>query len=196
MMKPEIRDPFGLSGLPDLQPPSDAWNGIASQLQQAQRRRQRWLTGLAVAASMTLVLGVVLIIPKIGPPSGLQTGAELASQEKSQQPAVPQADKAIEPDPIAETTPDPASENLRSLQKLSQRLEQNLSYLRTGQGAVPAEMVVYQVELEDLVAQLDAAISRQPDATELWRQRVNLLMDLNQIYGAGLRRDEPYVASL
>lgn len=196
MMKPEIRDPFGLSGLPDLQPPSDAWNGIASQLQQAQRRRQRWLTGLAVAASMTLVLGVVLMIPEIGLQPGSPSGTEFASQETSQQPAVPQADKAIEPDPIVETTPDPASENLRSLQKLSQRLEQNLSYLRTGQGAVPAEMVVYQVELEDLVAQLDAAISRQPDATELWRQRVNLLMDLNQIYGAGLRRDEPYVASL
>jgi hypothetical protein len=61
---------------------------------------------------------------------------------------------------------------------------------------MPAEMVVYQVELEDLVAQVDAAISQQPDSSELWQQRVSLLLDLNQIYGAGLRREEPYVASL
>jgi hypothetical protein len=68
--------------------------------------------------------------------------------------------------------------------------------MRANVGVMPAEMVVYQVELEDLVAQVDGAISLKPDSSELWRQRVNLLMDLNQVYGAGLRREYQQVASL
>jgi len=169
-MKMQERDPFGLAGLPELQPPQDGWPAISAQLQQQQRRRQQWLSGLAIAATVTLVAGIVSILPQQG---ALKTPVEQTADS-----------------PVRE------SDNLLELQKLSQRLEQNLRYLRTGVGAMPAEMVVYQVELEDLVAQVDDAISQQPQSSDLWQQRVNLLLDLNQIYGAGLRRDEPYVASL
>jgi hypothetical protein len=173
------RDPFGLAALPQLQPAQDGWSAVSARLQQDQQRRQHWIYGLALAATVTLAVGIVALRP---PTSDLPTPAEsmLAAEQEGSSDA---ADL---------TTPD----NLQAMQKLSQRLEQNLAYLRTGVGAMPAELVVYQVELEDLVAQVDAAISQQPDSGVLWQQRVNLLLDLNQIYGAGLRRDEPYVASL
>lgn len=187
-MNTESRDPFGLSELPGLQSPADGWIGLASQLQQERRRRQQWLSGLAIAATITLVVGVVSILPPTE--SGPVQSASLAQQPTVQ--PVEIADTGDEAQTIAEL----GTDNLQSLQKLSQRLEKNLGYLRSGLGAMPAEMVVYQVELEDLVAQVDAAISQQPDSSQLWQQRVNLLMDLNQVYGAGLRRDDPYVASL
>jgi len=189
----QTRDPFGLASLPEVKPQKDRWMAISVQLQR-QRRRQQWLSGLALAASVTLVLGVVSIVPQLAPQTGPQaeskkpTGTETLAQQSATQP-----DEVIEP---ATAGPDLGPENLQSLQRLSQRLEQNLSYLRTGVGAMPAELVVYQVELEDLVAQVDAAISLQPESSELWQQRVSLLMDLNQIYGDSLRREDPYVASL
>jgi hypothetical protein len=186
----QSRDPFGLSSLPGLQPPTDGWNAIATALQQQRSRRSRWISGLAVAASVTLALGLVVGLPPSEPvlPAGSVAQLEQPrtdTQSQPEQEALPEAAAAA-----------PTPENLLTLQKLSQRLEQNLAYLRSGVGSMPAEMVVYQVELEDLVAQVDAAISQQPDSSQLWQQRVNLLLDLNQIYGEGLRRDDPYVASL
>ncbi|MNC99181.1 hypothetical protein D3C83_173790 [compost metagenome] len=61
---------------------------------------------------------------------------------------------------------------------------------------MPAQTVVYQVELEDLVAQVDDALSLKPDSRELWSQRVNLLLDLEQLYQRELRRDDSNLASL
>jgi hypothetical protein len=173
-MMTQERDPFGLAALPELQPPQDGWLAVSAQLQQQQRRRRHWLSGLAIAATVTLVAGIVSILPQQG---SLTTPVEQT------------ADNSV-------ILPEQDTDNLLALQKLSQRLEQNLRYLSSGAGAMPAELVVYQVELEDLVAQVDDAISQQPESSDLWQQRVSLLMDLNQIYGAGLRRDEPYVASL
>lgn len=191
-MRSQTRDPFGLASLPELQPPQDGWQAIAAGLQQQQQRRRLWLSGLAVAATVTLVAGIVAVLPQLQtepgelPVAGSEMNAQLTPDQVSDGPASEPVN-----DPLTEQ-PD----NLLALQKLSQRLEQNLRYLRAGVGAMPAEMVVYQVELEDLVAQVDDAISLHPESSELWQQRVSLLMDLNQIYGAGLRRDEPYVASL
>jgi len=180
----QATDPFDLAALPELRPPTDGWIAISAELKRQGRRRQQWLSGLALAATITLVVGVVSMMPRVDivPPSSdsSESAAEITADSQS---------GALAKDTLG-------SENLASLQRLSRRLEQNLSYLSTGMGAVPAEMVVYQVELEDLVAQVDAAISLQPESSELWRQRVNLLMDLNKIYGVGLRRDESHVASL
>jgi len=188
----QARDPFGLASLPELKPQKDGWMAISVQLQR-QRRRQQWLSGLALAASVTLVLGVVSMVTQIAPQTGPQAVPNPTSTGTlAQQPATQTAEVSLP----AVASPDLGPENLQSLQRLSQRLEQNLSYLRTGVGAMPAELVVYQVELEDLVAQVDAAISLQPESSELWQQRVRLLMDLNQIYGDSLRREDPYVASL
>jgi hypothetical protein len=205
-MMTQNRDPFGLASLPELQPPEDSWSNIAAQLQSRQRRRQRWLSGLAIAATVTLVAGIVSVLPQIGE---TPLPAETTPLQAENDPAPTQSSVAGEPAPTvvggglpptegyaAHTTSGQAADQLQSLQKLSQRLEQNLVVLRSGVGAMPAEMVVYQVELEDLVAQVDAAIGQYPDSSVLWQQRVSLLLDLNQIYGAGLRREEPYVASL
>lgn len=194
----ESRDPFGLSALPGLQPAEDGWAAVAASLQehgnQQRQQRRHWISGLAVAATVALAFGLVVLLPTPSErPPAEQALNELASVDQN-----PQAEAAVE---IAGERPDPNTgvqdlQDLQTLQRLSQRLEQNLVYLRSSVGAMPAEMVVYQVELEDLVAQVDAAISQQPDVSELWQQRVNLLMDLNEVYGEGLRRDDPYVASL
>ncbi len=184
----QARDPFGLASLPELQPPQDGWRAVSDQLQAGQRRRQRWLSGLAIAATVTLVAGIASILPQLGK-APEQAEEMLATEFVGGSHAADPAARHEQGLPLQ-------ADNLQSLQKLSQRLEQNLVVLRSGVGAMPAEMVVYQVELEDLVAQVDAAISQNPDSSELWQQRVSLLLDLNQIYGAGLRREEPYVASL
>lgn len=195
-MQNQARDPLGLSALPELQPPQDGWMAIAAQLQQQQRRRKQWLSGLAIAATVTLVAGLVSILPQSDvsttPVEGVAGVGSNAPSYSLPEEQVVGASLAGDSGSVPLQEPD----NLQALQNLSQRLEQNLLYLRTGVGAMPAEMVVYQVELEDLVAQVDDAISLQPESSELWQQRVSLLMDLNQIYGAGLRRDEPFVASL
>ena len=184
----QTRDPFGLASLPELQPSRDSWSAVSDQLQAGQRRRQRWLSGLAIAATVTLVAGIASILPQLG--KAPEQAEEMLATESVG------GSHAADPAASHEQGLPLQADNLQSLQKLSQRLEQNLVVLRSGVGAMPAEMVVYQVELEDLVAQVDAAISQNPDSSELWQQRVSLLLDLNQIYGAGLRREEPYVASL
>jgi hypothetical protein len=56
--------------------------------------------------------------------------------------------------------------------------------------------LIYQVELEDMVAQVDEELSMNPDSTELWNQRVNLMLDLSRLYQNQLRRDYRRMASL
>ncbi len=63
-------------------------------------------------------------------------------------------------------------------------------------GGLPTDALVYQVELEDLVAQVDEQLSVNPDSTELWGQRVNLMLDLSRLYQNQLRRDYSRMASL
>jgi hypothetical protein len=61
---------------------------------------------------------------------------------------------------------------------------------------MPTATLIYQVELEDLVAQVDEELSMNPDSTSLWSQRVNLLLDLTQLYKNELRRESHRMASL
>jgi hypothetical protein len=96
----------------------------------------------------------------------------------------------------AAPSPATASGTLASLEALSRQLEQRVRYLRSEAGTLPADTLVYQVELEDLVAQVDEALSRQPGSPELWSQRVNLLLDLDQLYRQSLRREQARMASL
>jgi len=79
---------------------------------------------------------------------------------------------------------------------LSQRLEGRLRTIRAGMGDLPARSVVYQVELEDLIVQVDEELSIQPDSLSLWSQRVDLLMNLERLYENNLRRDYQQMASL
>jgi hypothetical protein len=61
---------------------------------------------------------------------------------------------------------------------------------------MPTDSLVYQVELEDLIAQVDEELSVNPESLELWSHRVNLLLDLSRIYENQLRRDYHRMASL
>jgi len=96
------------------------------------------------------------------------------------------------PEPPATVTP----QTLDSLITLSQQLENAIRSYRSEVGGMPTDSLVYQVELEDLIAQVDDELSARPDSQQLWSQRVNLLLDLSQLYENQLRRDYHRMASL
>ncbi|MFC1688113.1 hypothetical protein ACFL0N_04420 [Pseudomonadota bacterium] len=83
-----------------------------------------------------------------------------------------------------------------SLITLSQQLESSIRSYREEVGGMPTDSLIYQVEIEDLIAQVDEELSVSPDSTQLWSQRVNLLLDLSQLYENQLRRDYDRMASL
>jgi len=168
------RDPFGFTRLPQPEPPEDAWPRIQAALRGRQRVR-RMKYGLATAAVVTLAAGIYWQLPKTTAPTARDA------------PIVVETSTTIS----AEGT-----DSLESLISLSQKLERSLRARRAELGVVPAQALIYQVELEDLVSEIDAAINLKPQSHELWSQRVNLLLDLNQLYERQLRRDHRQIASL
>ncbi len=178
------RDPLNLSGLPLIEPPSDGWPIIEAALKDAAQgsSRRRYGTFLAAAAVVTLAVGVFYQQgqfeqePKLDARStAMDTQGPLAAVEKS---------------------PEPQLAMLDSLMGMSQKLERNLRLMRSGVGDLPLDSMMLQVELQDLVAQVDDALSLTPDSEELWGQRVNLLVDLAQLYQGQLRREQAQLASL
>jgi hypothetical protein len=61
---------------------------------------------------------------------------------------------------------------------------------------MPTDALIYQVELEDMVAQIDEELSLNPESLKLWSHRINLLLDLDQLFQNQLRRDYQQMASL
>jgi hypothetical protein len=182
------QDPLNLQSLPLVSPPRDGWPVIEAVLRREQRRRTalRYAGGaLALAASVTLALGLVLQRPLSGPvePAPEQSLAQALPSTQGQS-------------GVVDGGAAPETETLNVMIALSQRLEGRLRALRSGTGDLPARAVVYQVELEDLVAQVDEELSRRPDSLPLWSQRVSLLMDLDRLYENRLRREYRQVASL
>jgi hypothetical protein len=98
--------------------------------------------------------------------------------------------------PALAPVPEAAPQTLDSLVALSQQLERRVRTFRSGVGGMPTDSLVYQVELEDLIALVDDELSMRPDSLELWSQRVNLLLDLSLLYENQLRRDYQRMASL
>jgi hypothetical protein len=175
-------DPLNLQSLPMVSPPADGWPAVEAALRQDARRRglKRFaFGGLAAAAAAVLAVGLYLNMP--GPGAG---------------PVPAEPDLALGEPPPAGETPDPQAQRLNDLVDLSQQLESRLRLLRAEGGSLPASAVVYQVELEDLVVQVDEELSRQPDSIALWNQRVNLLVDLERLYQNRLRREYRHYASL
>jgi len=170
------RDPFGLSRLPHPAPASDAWPDIRAALLWRQRVR-RLTVWLASAAMVTLTIGIWWQTP------GMPTAGTTE---------IPATGK----DPMSAQVSAGGKDSLESLVSLSQKLERNLRLMRAEVGVVPAQSLIYQVELEDRVAQIDEAINHEPDSRELWSQRVNLLLDLNQLTQQQLRREYRQLASL
>jgi len=171
------RDPLNLGSLPPVTPPGDDWPAIEKALRTHHSRRRLWkMAGgaLAAAASITFVIGLVLIQPASPPVN---------------EPALARADTRQASGQVKE-------ELVASLISLSQRLETSLQHIRSEVGAMPTTSLIYQVELEDLVAQVDEELSMNSDSTSLWSQRVNLLLDLTELYKNELRRESHRMASL
>lgn len=176
------RDPLNLSSLPLVSPSTDDWPAIEAALREHRGRRRILkpaVWALAAAASLSLAVGLVLHQPGNLPPAG----------SDSAQTAMVQAD-------TQESSAVGQPSTLNSLITLSQRLETSLRHMRADVGVMPTSSLIYQVELEDLVAQVDEELSMNPANRELWSQRVNLLLDLSQLYQNELRRESHRMASL
>jgi len=179
------QDPLNLRSLPLVAPPEDDWAVIESALQQHQKRKRAFrYAGAAMAAAATITLVIGLTANTWLSPSGSiapQTATDSFAQQETS-PVLPQDDQA--------------GPTLDSLIALSQQLETRIRSIRMEVGGMPTNSLIYQVELEDLVAQVDDELSMNPESRELWSQRVNLLLDLNQLYQNQLRRDYHRMASL
>ena len=173
-------DPLGLGALPLLTPATDGWPTIRQALENPEVQTRQWRPAaawLAIAAS--LVLAVILTTRQTGVENGPTD--PLATQITS---LASVEDKGA------------AADTVESLIALSQTLEQQLRNMRDGTASMPASSAVFVAELQDLVAQVDSELSYSPDSINLWGQRVNLLLDLAQIYQQQWERDYGQMASL
>jgi hypothetical protein len=177
--KQDLTDPLGLRNLAAIEPGYDGWAQIESALRDQPAGHRGWRrTGawLAIAASLLLVLGISLFNTQNGTlpaqsREGLATiGAESASL--------------------------PLKDDIRALIELSQSMEEQVARLSEETASMPAESANYIAELEDLIAQVDTGLSMNPDSIDLWGQRVNLLLDLAQVYQQQWRIDYSRIASL
>ena len=172
-------DPLGLSSLEGVEPGYDGWAQIESALQTHKDSKRSWQRAggwLAVAASLVLVISITLRntenqLPAGNHSPGLATqGTEIASV--------------------------PVRDNINALIGLSQNVEKQVMKLRQETNSMPAESAIYVAELEDLIAQVDNELSLTPDSLDLWGQRVNLMLDLAQIYQQQWQIDYGRMASL
>lgn len=184
------QDPLNLRSLPLVEPPGDDWPVIeAALLSRCRQRRARRLAmgTLAAAATIALAIGLTVNAPFSG------TGSDSPPAAAEQMAQTEAASTPRQEDFAAGNREGPT---LDSLIALSQQLETRIRSLRSEAGGLPTQLLIYQVELEDLVAQVDDELSMNPESLRLWSQRVNLLLDLNQLYQNQLRRDYHRMASL
>ena len=189
MTRHELRqradDPLDLRSLPLADPPEDGWPEIEAALLSRGRRGRNLRVGgglLAVAASAVLAFSLLVGNPFPGEgPATAETAAAPVSV----------------PAGMSEPVPAPLQEpSLESLIAMSQQLERRIRAYRAGAGDLPSDVLVYQVELQDLIVQVDEELSAAPDSRGLWSQRVNLLLDVTRLYENSLRRDYYRMASL
>ena len=172
-------DPLGLRDLEAIEPGYDGWAQIESALQTHQDKKRNWQRAggwLAVAASLVLVISITLRNTENGTPAGLPS-PKLAT-------------------PATNFASVPVQDNVNALIGLSQSMELQVKRLREETSSMPAESAIYVAELEDLIAQVDNELSLTPDSIDLWGQRVNLMLDLAQIYQQQWQIDYGRMASL
>ena len=177
--KQTTSDPLGLRDLEAIEPGYDGWAQIESALLTHQAGRRKWQqagTWLAVAASLVLLVSVVLVNTGNTPP---------ASQSLSEPATL-----------VANSASVPVQDNIHALIGLSQSMEEQVAKLRRETSSMPAESAIYVAELEDLIAQVDTGLSLDPDSIDLWGQRVNLMLDLAQIYQQQWQIDYGRMAAL
>jgi len=176
----QARDPLGLRELPQLEPDRDDWPAIRAALESRGTQRParvRPIIWLAAAATVVLAVGLLVRQPELAGPDTM-TPPELASE---------QAGVGPDSQPL---------QTIDSLIAMSQSLEGQLRKMRQGTVSMPADSAIYVAELEDMVAQVDEQLSYSPDSLNLWGQRINLLLDLAQIYQHQWERDYGLMASL
>ena len=181
--KQNTSDPLGLSKLDLLEPDFDGWSQVESALLEHQQSKSHWRkTGgwLAVAASLLLVLGISLRNTETQP------GSQLPSDGFATQSVLP----------ASVPVKDPVENDINALIGLSQNMEEQVKKLRQKTNSMPAESAIYIAELEDLIAQVDSELSQEPGSIDLWGQRVNLMLDLAQIYQQQWQIDYGRMASL
>lgn len=182
--KKNDRDPLGLSELPLLEPQQDGWTHIRAALEQQQSalaptRSRKPVIAWATAASIALAVVVFM-------------GLKDTSDDQRDTPTLAQH-SASEPSP---TLAKPAATDIDTLIQLSQGLENRLINLREQTAFLPARSALFVAELEDTIAQVDHALSDNPQALDLWAQRVNLLLDLELLYQRQWEREFGRMASL
>ena len=178
--KDSASDPLGLRKLEPVDPGYDGWSQIENALQKHKdkMRSQRRVAGwLAMAASLVLVFGITAIryTGESQPPGAATQSTSVAS---------------------VGINDGPLDDNVESLIGLSQSMEAQVRDLRRGIGSMPAESAIYVAELEDMIVQVDSELSLTPESVDLWGQRVNLLLDLAQIYQQQWEIDYGRMASL
>ena len=177
--KQNTSDPLGLSDLEQVEPGYDGWNQIESALHTHQDHKRHWRQAggwLAMAASLVLVVGISLHTSDDQPVSELSSNG-FATQNRDSASVL-------------------MKDNVNELIELSQRMEEQVKKLRQQTGSMPAESAIYIAELEDLIAHVDNQLSMTPGSIDLWGQRVNLMLDLAQIYQQQWEIDYGRMASL
>jgi hypothetical protein len=178
-LKQNTSDPLGLSDLEAIEPGYDGWAHIESALQAHQNNKRNWQRAggwLAVAASLVLVISI-----------------SLRNTENDAINSLPSPEFAT---PATNLASVPVQDNINALIGLSQNMESQVKRLREETTSMPAESAIYVAELEDLIAQVDNELSLTPDSIDLWGQRVNLMLDLAQIYQQQWEIDYGRMASL
>jgi hypothetical protein len=181
----EQQDPLNLRSLPLVPPGRDGWPEVRDALldRGRARKRQRAVGGGLAAAAMA-VLTLALLFGRPGHDAALPGPEQPAAETAAVQ-------RPLESEPVPLQDPP-----VESLIAMSQQLENRLRTYRRQLGDLPAGVLVYQVELQDLIVQVDEQLSRNPGSINLWGQRVNLLLDVNRLYENQLRRDYHRMASL
>jgi hypothetical protein len=172
-------DPLGLRELDAIEPGYDGWDQIESALlenQAGKRSLRRAGSWLAVAAGLVLVVSMTLFNTENSTPISPSSSGPATS--------------------VVNSASVPVQDNINALIGLSQNMEEQVAKLRQETSSMPAESAIYVAELEDLIAQVDNGLSLAPDSIDLWGQRVNLLLDLAQIYQQQWQKDYGRIASV
>lgn len=168
-----------LRELPDTMPPRAVWNRIREQAEAegllqkpSAARSTRWMTGLAIAASVVLA---VILVPTL-----------TSSPELDATITEPQVD-ATDSDDLGLTA-------LQALMVQSRRLESDLRAMPEEPRVMRASTVATIADIENAIAAIDfqlndPSVTMTEEETELfWRERVRLMKSLVQLRYAQAQR--------
>jgi len=167
-----------LRELPDTMPPRVVWNRIREQAEAegllqkpTAARSTRWMTGLAIAASVVLA---VILLPTLT--------------------SSPELDTTITEPQVDATDSDLGLTALQALMVQSRRLESDLRAMPEEPRVMRASTVATIADIENAIAAIDfqlndPSVRMTEEETELfWRERVRLMKSLVQLRYAQAQR--------